>query len=76
MAVSKVKQSIPVGSIHWVLDERATADNVIRQEAHEFSFSVCNDMEWLNEHMTEIFSKNQLYLASNPLLDGFADRKK
>jgi hypothetical protein len=29
-------------------------------EAEEFTFSARNEIEWLNEHMAEIFSKNQV----------------
>ena len=32
------------------------------QEAEDFAFSARNEVEWLNEHMAEIFSKNQLYV--------------
>lgn len=29
-------------------------------EAEEYMFSARNEVEWLNEHMAEIFSENQV----------------
>jgi hypothetical protein len=55
------RTNINVGSASWALSERLQAAQFIEQETEEFSFSVRNDMEWLNEHMSEIFSKNQLW---------------
>lgn len=49
-----------VGSEAWVSEQRTHALDVARQEAEEFSFSARNEMEWLNEHMAEIFSENQV----------------
>ncbi|KAF1969569.1 hypothetical protein BU23DRAFT_513017 [Bimuria novae-zelandiae CBS 107.79] len=48
----------PIGSAHWVLDERKQADDLVSQEIEDFGFSVRNELEWLNEHMAEIFSQN------------------
>lgn len=31
-------------------------------EAEEFSFSARNEVEWLNEHMAEIFNENQMWV--------------
>ena len=60
MATMQDRAKIPVGSAHWVLDERQHADSVVSQEVEEFAFSARNDVEWLNEHMTEIFSQTEL----------------
>ena len=46
----------PVGSAQWVEGERENAAQLVAQEAEDFSYSVRNEFEWLNEHMAEIFS--------------------
>jgi hypothetical protein len=53
----------PIGSAHWVLDERKQADELLSQEVEDFGFSVRNELEWLNEHMSEIFAQNGQYVA-------------
>lgn len=57
----------PVGSASWCAEERSSALQVSRSEIEEFSYSARNEMEWLNEHMADIFSENQVYVmdASN-----------
>ncbi|KAL9094103.1 MAG: hypothetical protein Q9165_003518 [Trypethelium subeluteriae] len=50
-----------IGSTRWVLNEREQAQNFIDQEIEELTYAAKNDLEWLNEHMAEIFSSNQLY---------------
>lgn len=57
----------PVGSPAWCADERSSALEIARSEVEEFEFSARNEFEWLNEHMNDIFSENQLYVfdASN-----------
>lgn len=59
MAAPRSKPAL-VGSRQWVLDERAQANAFVEQDVEEFAFSARNEMEWLNEHMAEIFSGNQL----------------
>ena len=61
MAASKSKAQ-PVGSAQWVQNEREQAEEFIGQDLEEFSFSARNEMEWLNEHMADIFSKSQVYV--------------
>jgi len=51
---------LPVGSAAWVAEERSSALNIAQSEIEEFSFSARNEMDWLNEHMAEIFSENQM----------------
>ncbi|KUI68731.1 Inner centromere protein-related protein pic1 [Cytospora mali] len=53
----------PVGSAAWCAEERSTALQVSRSEIEEFSYSARNEMEWLNEHMADIFSENQINVA-------------
>ncbi|KAL2352738.1 hypothetical protein BJ546DRAFT_179374 [Cryomyces antarcticus] len=54
------KPHLPIGSAQWVQNERDQANQFIGEEVEEFSFSARNEMEWLNEHMAEIFSRSQL----------------
>ncbi|KAF2096680.1 hypothetical protein NA57DRAFT_78278 [Rhizodiscina lignyota] len=61
MAATRPK--VPVGSAQWFLGERQQANELVDQEVEEFTYSVRNEMEWLNEHMTEILNANQLNVA-------------
>ncbi|KAK4240380.1 hypothetical protein C8A03DRAFT_13304 [Achaetomium macrosporum] len=54
---------LQVGSAAWIAEERDSALNIARSEIEEFSFSARNEMDWLNEHMAEIFSENQMNVA-------------
>ncbi len=60
------------GSASWISEERSSALKLVDAEAEEFSFSARNDVDWLNEHMAEIFSKNQVQVNKLPAL-GNAD---
>lgn len=50
-----------IGSQQWINDENDQVAQFRAQEAEDFAFSARNEVEWLNEHMAEIFSKNQVY---------------
>ena len=50
----------PIGSAPWIAEERASALQISQSEVEEFTFSARNDVDWLNEHMAEIFSENQM----------------
>ena len=56
----RANSRLQVGSASWIAEERTTALQLVNAEAEEFSFSARNDVDWLNEHMAEIFSKNQV----------------
>jgi hypothetical protein len=66
--MATARSKIPVGSAPWILSERSQANDLIAQEVEEFSYNVRNDMEWLNEHMAEIFNSNQMYGLCTPRL--------
>jgi hypothetical protein len=51
---------LQVGSAAWIAEERDSALTISQSEIEEFSFSARNEMDWLNEHMAEIFSENQM----------------
>jgi hypothetical protein len=46
-----------IGSAQWILNERHQANDLVTQEVEDFGFSVRNELEWLNEHMGDIFAK-------------------
>ncbi|KAK4125446.1 hypothetical protein N657DRAFT_642167 [Parathielavia appendiculata] len=54
---------LQVGSAAWIAEERESALSIARSEIEEFSFSARNEIDWLNEHMAEIFSDNQMNVA-------------
>ncbi|USW53646.1 Putative inner centromere protein [Septoria linicola] len=56
-------KAMPVGSSQWVQNERSQANEFIEQDVEEFSYSVRNELEWLNEHMADIFSKTEVNFA-------------
>ncbi|KAJ5156831.1 hypothetical protein N7492_009634 [Penicillium capsulatum] len=49
----------PVGSAAWIAAEKENMVDLVEQEMEEVEYPVRHEMEWLNEHMTEIFSKGQ-----------------
>jgi hypothetical protein len=51
---------LQVGSAAWIADERSSALGIVQSEIEEFSFAARNEVDWLNEHMAEIFSENQM----------------
>ncbi|RDI89592.1 Benzoate 4-monooxygenase [Venturia inaequalis] len=53
----------PVGSAPWIVSERRQANDLVDQEVEEFEYSVRNEMEWLNEHMHDIFAGNNMNVA-------------
>ncbi|KAJ4422276.1 hypothetical protein N0V82_003031 [Gnomoniopsis sp. IMI 355080] len=49
-----------VGAAAWCVEERTSALHIAHSEIEEFAYSARNEVEWLNEHMAEIFSENQI----------------
>lgn len=60
MATMRANARLQVGSTSWIAEERSSALQLAEGEAEDFTFLARNDVEWLNEHMAEIFSKNQV----------------
>ncbi|KAK6193960.1 hypothetical protein LQW54_011923 [Pestalotiopsis sp. IQ-011] len=54
---------LQVGSAPWAAEERSSAQKIAQDEIEEFTFSARNDFEWLNEHMADVFSENQIHVA-------------
>ncbi|KAH8597114.1 hypothetical protein B0O99DRAFT_508595 [Bisporella sp. PMI_857] len=63
MATMRGNPRLQVGSAAWITEERSSAAQIAETEVEEFTFSARNEVEWLNEHMAEIFSKNQVNVA-------------
>ncbi|KAF2844875.1 inner centromere protein-like protein [Plenodomus tracheiphilus IPT5] len=47
-----------IGSAGWILEERHQSNALVAQELEDFGFSVRNELEWLNEHMSDIFAND------------------
>jgi len=58
MATMRANPRLQVGSAAWIAEERSSALQIAETEAEEFTFSARNEVEWLNEHMVEIFNKD------------------
>ena len=52
-----------VGSSDWIAAEKENVQSLVNQELEEVEYPARHEMEWLNEHMAEIFQGNQLYAA-------------
>lgn len=63
-----------VGAAAWCVEERTSAVQITDSEIEEFAYSARNEMEWLNEHMAEIFSENQMYVFDASKSGASADR--
>jgi hypothetical protein len=61
--MAAARSRVPVGSAPWVLAEEKETAVMISKEVEEFSFSVQNDLEWLNEHMAFNLAPGNLYVA-------------
>jgi hypothetical protein len=63
MSTARTRAHQPVGSAAWVGAEKENVMHLVDQEMEEIEFPVRHEIEWLNEHMAEIFSRNQLYIS-------------
>ena len=50
----------PVGSAAWIASEKENITQMVDQEMEEVQYPIGHEIAWLNEHMAEIFSQNQL----------------
>ncbi|KAI4114293.1 MAG: hypothetical protein LQ345_004901 [Seirophora villosa] len=61
---TKLRNMAPsIGSMQWLDQENQQVAQFADQEAEDFAFSVRNELDFLNEHMAEIFSKNQVNIT-------------
>jgi hypothetical protein len=65
MAAAGARAQKPVGSAAWISTEKENCAQLVAQEMEEIEFPARYEMEWLNEHMAEVFSNNQLCVASD-----------
>ncbi|KAF2458584.1 hypothetical protein BDY21DRAFT_340646 [Lineolata rhizophorae] len=56
-------QQTPVGSAQWLLAERRHVNQLVVEGCEEFAFSANEQMEWLNEHMHDVFNRHQVNVA-------------
>ena len=64
MVTAQARGKIAAGSAEWIGDERLSTVDFVKQENEEFAFSVRNEMEWLNEHMAEVFNRTHLSVVA------------
>jgi hypothetical protein len=57
---ARSKNTLPCGSAPWIVQERRSAMDMVMSDAEDFSFLVRKDLEWLNEHMSEVFNPSNL----------------
>ncbi|KAL8996076.1 MAG: hypothetical protein Q9169_004315 [Polycauliona sp. 2 TL-2023] len=61
---SKTKTvALSIGSLPWLDQENQQVAQFSAQETDDFAFSVRNELDFLNEHMADIFSKNQMNIT-------------
>lgn len=60
MAAAGARAQKPVGSLAWIAAEKENIAELVDQEIEEVEYPARHEMEWLNEHMAEIFSKSQV----------------
>ena len=51
-----------VGTAAWIAAEKENALQLLQNEKEEVTYPAQHQLEWLNEHMAEIFSKSHLYV--------------
>ena len=61
MASKSATMPSAIGSSPWLDQENQQVAQFSAQETEDFAFSVRNELDFLNEHLAEIFSKNQVY---------------
>lgn len=62
------KRQKPIGSKEWIAAEKENVQMLVNQEMEEVEYPARHEMEWLNEHMAEIFRGSSLYVLAPPLL--------
>ncbi|KAH2713936.1 hypothetical protein KXV24_007335 [Aspergillus fumigatus] len=63
MAPAGPRVQKPVGSAAWISTEKENFAQLVNQEMEEIEYPVRHEMDWLNEHMAEVFSSNQFNLT-------------
>lgn len=63
MAAAGARAQKPVGSAAWISTEKENFMQLVDQVLEEIEYPVRHEMDWLNEHMAEVFSNNQSWVA-------------
>ncbi|KAL8639383.1 MAG: hypothetical protein Q9228_003575, partial [Teloschistes exilis] len=63
MTSKSTTMAIQIGSLPWLNQENQQIAQFSAQEAEDFAFSLRNELDFLNEHMAEVFSKNQVNIT-------------
>ncbi|GFG22853.1 inner centromere protein-related protein pic1 [Aspergillus udagawae] len=63
MAPAGPRVQKPVGSAAWISTEKENYAQLVDQEMEEIEYPVRHEMDWLNEHMAEVFASNQFNLT-------------
>lgn len=58
--MAAARPAAPIGCAVWLANERDKVDLLVGQESEEFLFSATNEVEWLNEHVNDIFQRTEL----------------
>lgn len=59
MASRLAKPVAAVGSTEWIKKEREVIFGLEQEAVQDFAFAFRNELEWLNEHMAEIFESSR-----------------
>lgn len=65
MSTTGARAQKPVGSAAWVSTEKENVSQLVDQEMEEIEYPVSHEMDWLNEHMADIFNNNQLCVVTD-----------
>lgn len=63
MAARHTARPPQVGSQAWIANENRVYQEMEAQDVEDFAYLARNEMEWLNEHMADIFQRNVLYVT-------------
>lgn len=63
MAAAGPRSQKPVGSAAWISSEKENVMQMVDQEMEEVEYPVSHELAWLNEHMADVFSNDQLCVS-------------
>lgn len=61
MASYGLRAQKPIGSSAWIETERDNVRQLVDQDMEDVVYPAQNELQWLNEHMDDIFGRSQLY---------------
>lgn len=51
-----------VGSQEWMQNEAKIMGDLVFADVEDFAFEARRELEWINEHMADIFERNHTYV--------------